>query len=87
MNIHGLPSATSHTDRSDTVVKSSFLPIEILFSEEEVEFLPRWFLTLRLRVCKAWHAVVERHLYRCVSVVIAFPSAGLDVPVRRGCAV
>lgn len=85
---------TWHTNCSNTVAKISSLPIEILetiieilISEEEVEFLPRWFLTPLLRVCKAWHAVAEEHLYRCVSVGVAFPSAGRDAPVRRGCEV
>lgn len=85
---------TWHTNCSNTVAKIPSLPIEILetiieilISEEEVEFLPRWFLTPLLRVCKAWHAVAEEHLYRCVSVGVAFPSAERDAPVRRGCEV
>lgn len=33
-----------------------------------IKFLPQWYLTPLLRVCKLWHVVSEKFLYRSISV-------------------
>lgn len=33
-----------------------------------IKFVPQWYLTPLLRVCKLWHVVSERILYRSISV-------------------
>lgn len=63
---------------------NSSLPVEILevICEELIleytkdaryEFLPRWFLLPLLRVCRLWHLVSERFLYRSISLGGSFP--------------
>lgn len=63
---------------------NSALPVEILESIIEeiilhykdapssmsrgIKFLPQWYLTPLLRVCKLWHVVSERFLYQSISV-------------------
>lgn len=60
------------------------LPVEILevICEELIleypkdaryDFLPRWFLLPLLRVCRLWHLVSERFLYRSISLGGSFP--------------
>lgn len=44
-------------------------------SASSIRFLPRWYLVPLLRVCKLWHAVAERFLYRSISVGSRFPGA------------
>lgn len=44
-------------------------------SARSIRFLPRWYLVPLLRVCKLWHAVAERFLYRSISVGSRFPGA------------
>lgn len=63
---------------------NSSLPVEILevICEELIleyprdaryDFLPRWFLLPLLRVCRLWHLVSERFLYRSISLGGSFP--------------
>lgn len=44
-------------------------------SASSIRFLPRWYLVPLLLVCKLWHAVAERFLYRSISVGSRFPGA------------
>lgn len=45
-------------------------------------FLPRWYLTPLLRVCKFWYALFQPHLYRSISTGGAFPTRFTATGVR-----
>lgn len=61
-------------------MNNSSLPIEVLESiidgfileyayiARVRAFLPRWYLTPLLRVCRLWHAVTEKYLYQSIAV-------------------
>lgn len=40
---------------------------------DSITFLPRWYLTPLLRVCKLWYAVAEEFLFRSISTGSRFP--------------
>lgn len=46
-------------------------------------FLPRWYLTPLLRVCKTWYVLVQHHLYRSISTGGVFPTRFTATGVLR----
>lgn len=47
------------------------------------KFLPRWYLTHLLRVCKLWYMVAERFLYQNISVGSRFRRSDLGIRARQ----
>lgn len=76
-------------------MNNSSLPIEILESiiddfileyayiARVRAFLPRWYLIPLLRVCRLWHAVTEKYLYRSIAVGSNMHNQGLSSKARR----